>query len=76
MVFKLIIYILTLLPNLSQRNWYLFGYMGITCKKKALEIIVRIKYIDNKRYYMVNNELLSHEKALNELGQNMYIDNN
>ena len=39
-----------------------------TLQKKALGIIVGIKYIDNKRYYMVNNEPLSYENALNELG--------
>ena len=41
-----------------------------TLQKKALGIIVGIKYIDNKRYYMVNNEPLSYENALNELGLN------
>ena len=39
-------------------------------QKKALGIIVGIKYIDNKRYYMVNNEPLCYENALNELGLN------
>ena len=57
-------------PNLSSRYWYLFRFMGITCTKKVLGIIVGMKYIDNKRYYMVNNEPLSYENALKELGLN------
>ena len=36
-------------------------------QKKALGMIVGIKYIDNKRYYTVNNELLSYEKTLKKL---------
>ena len=44
--------------------------MGITSKKKVLGVIVGIKYIDNKRYHMINNEPPSYENALNELGLN------
>ena len=39
-------------------------------KKKSSGNNFGIKYIDNKSYYMINNEPLSYENALNELGLN------
>ena len=44
------------------------GYRIELLQKKALSIILGTVYVDNKRYYKLNNELLSYTDTLQKVG--------